>query len=224
MATRAHVRDPIREPAEEAVKQALRAAGGGGGGGGFTPVSDDFSGDLSAWTKVGTSSIVSGVWRVAATIASIWLNDYAMPVVEGSWDMDVVLSRSGTFEHQVAIWASDDMRSVALPVQGGVGVGYALRVLSTGVYLWELDSGGTQIKQFGTGTITTGDKVTLRVTIAANGDRTFTCFVNDVQKGTSHTVVAANLPAGLGTNIGIAGSATSGQTTDADNFSFDETA
>lgn len=33
MATRAHVRDPIREPAEEAVKQAVRAAGGGGGGG-----------------------------------------------------------------------------------------------------------------------------------------------------------------------------------------------
>lgn len=192
----------------------------GGGGSAFTGFSDDFSGTLAKWTQVGTSAIASGVWRVSATSAAIYA-DYEMPVTEGAWDLDVTPAWSGTFEFQVAVFADATLATEADPYRASAGKGYVIRVTSGEISLFPIDgTAGSALKTY-TGTMNSGEALTIRITIASNGDRTFEVLVNGSTKGT-HTIASASLISGIGTIFGVAGFAGAGATTDADDVSFDE--
>lgn len=190
----------------------------------FTPFSDDFSGDLSLWDANGTIAVVTGKAQVGNNVqASIFAADYDMPTSEGSWDFDVTLAWSFIFEDHLAVWCNDTLAGRTNLIAGAAGdVGYVLRITGGAIVLYRINSSATAIKTY-TGTVNTGDTVTLRCAIDGSGNRSFQVLVNGADRQT-YSENVGDVPAGVGTKLGISMYASSGETADCDDVSFDETA
>lgn len=189
----------------------------------FIPFTESFT-SLSEWTTVGSIAAVAGRLQVANATASAYVTAYVMEEIEGSRDLVADCYYSGNREHQFGFLMDATLAAKSDYYRSTVtGKGYNVRISTSQIELNLIDGSQSNLKAWSIIGWSSGDRLGVRIAFAANGDMTVSALRNGaVVSGGTHVIAAASLLSGRGSKIGLCAYANIANTTEFDNYSYEE--